>query len=208
MRPVEPLTSWFRAMGLAGRDAKTMKACAYTALMLFHFLATRSRDFVSASEADLLEFRLWRREQAEETVGQAAWDRDSAALGQLYDYLVQRGQVPGRPWRPTGRTASLGSGASRDLRVRHMELEQYTCSCCGAQHPELPMNYTVEAPAVWNPAFADADDCLLFADQCVVREQHYFVKDMIEIPVIGSDEVFSWGVCISLSGRLRKSFGG
>ncbi len=125
MRPVEPLTSWFRAMGLAGRDAKTMKAYAYTALMLFNFLATRGRDFASASEADLLEFRLWRREQAEETVGQAAWDRDSAALGQLYDYLVQRGQVPGRPWRPTGRTASLGSGVSRDLRVRHMELEQY-----------------------------------------------------------------------------------
>ncbi|MFF3468013.1 site-specific integrase [Streptomyces sp. NPDC002619] len=125
MRPVEPLTSWFRAMGLAGRDAKTMKAYAYTALMLFNFLATRSRDFASASEADLLEFRLWRREQAEETVGQAAWDRDAAALGQLYDFLVQRGQVPGRPWRPTGRTASLGSGVSRDLRVRHMELEQY-----------------------------------------------------------------------------------
>ncbi|MFB6674150.1 hypothetical protein ACFCWG_17440 [Streptomyces sp. NPDC056390] len=93
--------------------------------MLFNFLATRGRDFASASEADLLEFRLWRREQAEGTVGQAAWDRDSAALGQLYDYLVQRGQVPGRPWRPTGRTASLGSGVSRDLRVRRMELEQY-----------------------------------------------------------------------------------
>lgn len=63
MRPVEPLTSWFRAMGLAGRDAKTMKAYAYTALMLFNFLATRGRDFASASEADLLEFRLWRRER-------------------------------------------------------------------------------------------------------------------------------------------------
>jgi hypothetical protein len=56
---------------------------------------------------------------------------------------------------------------------------------------------------VWNPAFADACDCRLCADQCVVREQHYFVKDMIEIPVIGSDEVFSWGVWVSLS---RESF--
>lgn len=63
------------------------------------------------------------------------------------------------------------------------------------------MNYTAEAPAVWEPA--DADDCLLSTDQCVVRGQHYFVTGLIEIPVIGSDEVFSWGVWVSLS---RESF--
>ncbi|MGX4693528.1 DUF2199 domain-containing protein [Streptomyces sp. JNUCC 63] len=65
------------------------------------------------------------------------------------------------------------------------------------------MNYTAEAPAMWDPAFADADDCLLSSDQCVVRGQHYFVKGLIEIPVIGSDEVFSWGVWVSLS---RENF--
>ncbi|EFL12791.1 DUF2199 domain-containing protein [Streptomyces sp. C] len=79
----------------------------------------------------------------------------------------------------------------------------FTCSCCGARHPVLPMNYTAEAPAVWDPAFAHADDCQLSADQCVVRGQHYFVKGLIEIPVIGGDEVFSWGVWVSLS---RDSF--
>ncbi|MFF5767240.1 DUF2199 domain-containing protein [Streptomyces tanashiensis] len=61
------------------------------------------------------------------------------------------------------------------------------------------MNYTAYAPAVWDPAFADADDCLLSPDQCVIRGQHYFVKGLIEIPVIGSDEPFSWGVWVSLS---------
>ncbi|MER6147081.1 DUF2199 domain-containing protein [Streptomyces hirsutus] len=65
------------------------------------------------------------------------------------------------------------------------------------------MNYTAEAPAVWDPAFADADDCLLSSDQCVVRGQHYFVKGLIEIPVIDSDAVFSWGVWVSLS---RENF--
>ncbi|MCT9089644.1 DUF2199 domain-containing protein [Streptomyces sp. ASQP_92] len=66
------------------------------------------------------------------------------------------------------------------------------------------MNYTAEAPAVWDPeAFTDAEDCLLCADQCVVRAQHYFVKGMIEIPVIGGDETFSWGVWVSIS---RDSF--
>ncbi|MFB6830585.1 DUF2199 domain-containing protein [Streptomyces hydrogenans] len=65
------------------------------------------------------------------------------------------------------------------------------------------MNYTAEAPAVWDAAFADAEDCLLSADQCVVLGQHYFVKGLIEIPVIGGDEVFSWGVWVSLS---RENF--
>ena len=64
------------------------------------------------------------------------------------------------------------------------------------------MNYTAEAPAAWDPAFAGADDCTLSSDQCVIRG-HYFVKGLIEIPVIDSDEVFSWGVWVSLS---RENF--
>ncbi|WP_245240666.1 DUF2199 domain-containing protein [Streptomyces spiramenti] len=65
------------------------------------------------------------------------------------------------------------------------------------------MNYTAAAPAVWEDADADADDCLLSADQCVIGAQHYFVKGLIEIPVIGCDAVFSWGVWVSLS---RESY--
>lgn len=56
---------------------------------------------------------------------------------------------------------------------------------------------------MWDPAFADADGCLLSSDQCVIRAQHYFVKGLIEIPVIGSDEVFSRAVRVSLS---RENF--
>lgn len=59
------------------------------------------------------------------------------------------------------------------------------------------MNYTAEAPAVWDPAFADATDCLLSSDQCMIHAQHYFVRGLIEIPVIGSDEVFFLG-CLGL----------
>ncbi|MFE7558811.1 DUF2199 domain-containing protein [Kitasatospora sp. NPDC057500] len=44
---------------------------------------------------------------------------------------------------------------------------------------------------------------MLSSDQCAIRAQHYFVKGLIEIPVIGSSDVFSWGVWVSLS---RESF--
>ncbi|MFG2116228.1 DUF2199 domain-containing protein [Streptomyces sp. NPDC048718] len=65
------------------------------------------------------------------------------------------------------------------------------------------MNYSSHAPAVWEPAFADRDDCTLTSDECVVLAEHYFVKGLIEIPVVGSDEVFSWAVWVSLS---RENF--
>ncbi|MFI8421070.1 DUF2199 domain-containing protein [Streptomyces sp. NPDC085479] len=61
------------------------------------------------------------------------------------------------------------------------------------------MAYSAPAPYVWDPGFADAPDCLLSSDQCVINGQHYFVKGLLEIPVIGTDEVFSWGVWVSLS---------
>ncbi|MFF3014431.1 DUF2199 domain-containing protein [Streptomyces sp. NPDC057939] len=75
----------------------------------------------------------------------------------------------------------------------------FICARCGAHHPELPMNYTADAPAVWRAEFADSEGCLLSSDQCVIHARHHFVKGVIEIPVIGSDTVFSWGVWVSLS---------
>ncbi|MFF1560732.1 DUF2199 domain-containing protein [Streptomyces sp. NPDC058279] len=75
----------------------------------------------------------------------------------------------------------------------------FTCSCCGARHPELPMNYSTAAPYVWDESLAGREDSLLTSDQCVIQAQHYFVKGLIEIPVIGSDDVFSWAVWVSLS---------
>ncbi|MGW7080034.1 DUF2199 domain-containing protein [Streptomyces sp. NPDC054866] len=75
----------------------------------------------------------------------------------------------------------------------------FTCSYCGKHHAETPMSYATSAPYVWDESFADAPDSLLSSDQCVIQAQHYFVKGLIEIPVIGSDDVFSWAVWVSLS---------
>ncbi|WP_435594460.1 DUF2199 domain-containing protein [Streptomyces panacea] len=76
----------------------------------------------------------------------------------------------------------------------------FTCSCCGQHHAEPPMSYSTMAPDVWDESCADDPDSMLSSDQCVVGAKHYFVKGLIEIPVIGGDESFSWGVWVSLSG--------
>lgn len=75
----------------------------------------------------------------------------------------------------------------------------YTCSCCGEYHAELPMGYSATAPDVWKEKYGKRRDSMLSEDQCVVKGRHFFVKGMIEIPVIGTPDIFSWGVWVSLS---------
>lgn len=43
--------------------------------------------------------------------------------------------------------------------------------------------------------------CQLDGDACVVDAEHCFVRATIDIPVHGTDESFSWGVWVSLSGE-------
>jgi hypothetical protein len=77
----------------------------------------------------------------------------------------------------------------------------YTCRVCGEFHNELPMHYGTAAPIYWFhiPEEERERRCLLSSDQCVIDRQHFFIVGNLEIPVIGSDEPFSWDVWVSLS---------
>lgn len=61
------------------------------------------------------------------------------------------------------------------------------------------MSYSAMAPDVWDPSFESDPDSMLSSDQCVIKGQHFFIRGLIEIPVHGGQDVFSWGVWISLS---------
>lgn len=50
------------------------------------------------------------------------------------------------------------------------------------------------------------DRCQLTSDTCIVDGQHFFVRGCIEIPVVGADEPFIWGVWVSLSPENYKEF--
>lgn len=53
------------------------------------------------------------------------------------------------------------------------------------------MGYSTMAPDVWDATLESDPDSMLSSDQCIVKDQHYFIKGLIEIPVIGSAELFS-----------------
>jgi len=65
------------------------------------------------------------------------------------------------------------------------------------------MDYSVQAPAYWQAQMAGRAGCTLEEERCVIDDEHFFVRGLVEIPVLGSDEVFTWGVWVSLS---RASF--
>lgn len=41
--------------------------------------------------------------------------------------------------------------------------------------------------------------CILTPDTCVIDGEHFFVRGCIDIPLVGCDEPFTWGVWTSLS---------
>ncbi|NRQ39049.1 DUF2199 domain-containing protein [Nonomuraea sp. NN258] len=77
----------------------------------------------------------------------------------------------------------------------------FACSCCGRWHDGLPMGFSTEAPDYWRPELADDPESGLSSDQCVIQGQAFFVRGLVEIPVLDLDDVFTWGVWVSLSGE-------
>jgi hypothetical protein len=75
----------------------------------------------------------------------------------------------------------------------------FTCTCCGQDHDGLPFAYTMAAPVYWSPELAENPANVLGEEQCVINDEHFFVRGRIVLPVLDADEDFEWGVWVSLS---------
>ena len=86
----------------------------------------------------------------------------------------------------------------------------WTCSCCGKRHSGLPLDFSVMFPdyyAGWRQGLSaeEIQERSFFnEDICTVENEHYFVRGVIELPMIGFPaDHFRWGVWCSVS---KKSF--
>ena len=66
---------------------------------------------------------------------------------------------------------------------------------------DMPMAYHADAPAAVNTIAkaqwaerVDSD-----GELCIIDDEYYFVHGVLQLPVHGGDEVFEWGVWVSLS---------
>lgn len=82
-----------------------------------------------------------------------------------------------------------------------MEMEGFTCSRCGEFHDEMPMCFGAEFPDYYFsiPPEEREQRAECTESLCVVDEVHFFIRGRIEIPVIGSEDLFCWNVWTTLS---------
>jgi hypothetical protein len=69
------------------------------------------------------------------------------------------------------------------------------------EHDDLPLDWAFEAPVYWEGPrgandFLDADLCVWTDD---AGRESFFIRGVLELPVVGSDQVFAYGVWSSLS---------
>ncbi|MGO9229254.1 MAG: DUF2199 domain-containing protein [Bryobacteraceae bacterium] len=82
-----------------------------------------------------------------------------------------------------------------------MNQATFQCSCCGESLHGPPLAWHFNAPDAWwsIPPGDQERRGELFSDQCVIDDEHFFIRGLVEIPIIGSDELFAWGIWVSLS---------
>ena len=126
MLPIEPLCSWFRHLAYDDKDAKTMREYAYIVRRFVHFLQSRGRDLLDATESDLTAYRVMRTDLQDKPVGDAAWAKEAQLINQLYQWLVEQGHLRHRALRMTRKGRNpLTSRVRRGMDIRHMTLAQY-----------------------------------------------------------------------------------
>ena len=75
----------------------------------------------------------------------------------------------------------------------------YKCSTCNKEHVGAP-SFAFNAPAYYDSlSEEDKAKSLLSADRCSVLDTDYFIRTILKIPIVGTDEPFTWGVWVSQS---------
>ena len=79
----------------------------------------------------------------------------------------------------------------------------WICGCCGKQFHTLPMDYACAVPDPWLdiPEEQRGRRGRIDSDVCVIDRKEFYIRSCLEIPVIGVEDKFAWGVWGSVSKR-------
>ena len=77
---------------------------------------------------------------------------------------------------------------------------RFQCSRCGEEHAGPP-TFGFSFPIDYMDAPASERDTRVFltSDTCVIDDERFFVRGVIQIPVHGADTPFAWGVWVKVS---------
>jgi hypothetical protein len=74
---------------------------------------------------------------------------------------------------------------------------EFTCASCGEVHRGSP-SFSYKAPVYYSGALTAKDEVSLGTDLCVIADQDYFIRTILEIPIHEHSAPFTWGVWVSL----------
>jgi hypothetical protein len=77
----------------------------------------------------------------------------------------------------------------------------FAYSTCGQWHAGLPFDWAFSAPIYWEqiPEVERSHRGFHNSDFCEIDRRDFFVRGILPIPIIDSEEIFIWGVWVSLS---------
>ena len=77
----------------------------------------------------------------------------------------------------------------------------WTCRCCGKQFDTLPLDFSTAGPVQWLqiPDSERAQRGKCDDDLCMIDRRDFFVRGCLEIPIVGYDTCFVWGIWVSVS---------
>ncbi|WP_045689673.1 DUF2199 domain-containing protein [Hymenobacter sp. AT01-02] len=76
----------------------------------------------------------------------------------------------------------------------------YKCACCGQIHEGLPdIGYSAPWPMYTIPEDKRESLVSLKNDTCVINKEEFFIRGVLEIPIIGQEETLGFGVWVSQS---------
>jgi hypothetical protein len=76
----------------------------------------------------------------------------------------------------------------------------WVCACCGEVHDELP-SVAFHAPDAWfnAPEEVRESEFNLTSDSCIWKDQHFFVRCSLNLPIVGMKRNLSFGIWSTLS---------
>jgi hypothetical protein len=71
----------------------------------------------------------------------------------------------------------------------------YVCHECGQSHEGIPLSFAADFPDQYaNMPLEDRDNrSIIASDQCII-DSVFYVRGLLEIPILDSDEIFLWGL--------------
>jgi hypothetical protein len=76
----------------------------------------------------------------------------------------------------------------------------WMCSTCGKSHFDVPMSFAADFPDMYAKMKREERDtrALIGSDQCVIDQRWFFIRGCLEVPILGADEPFVWGLWVSI----------